>query len=89
MTGVELVGVSGITIGVRIIISALRQAGLPGRYAPLAAVLLGALAGQVGAYFAGTDWYTGLLLGVLAGGAAVGLYEIGHQVTKQRTDEVL
>ena len=34
MTGVELAGLGGITVGVRILVSALKQAGLPKRFAP-------------------------------------------------------
>lgn len=86
MTGIELAGLGGITVGVRILVSALKQAGLPKRFAPLTAVALGAIAGSIGGNISGTDWYTGLVLGILAGGAAVGLYEIGRQATKPRTE---
>ena len=34
MTGMELAGLGGITVGVRILVSALKQAGLPKRFAP-------------------------------------------------------
>ena len=83
MTGMELAGLGGITVGVRILVSALKQAGLPKRFAPLTAVVLGAIAGSVGGNVTGADWYADLVLGILAGGAAVGLYEIGRQATKQ------
>lgn len=89
MTGIELAGLGGITVGVRIIVSALKQAGLPKRFAPITAVALGAIAGSIGGNIAGADWYTSLVLGILAGGAAVGLYEIGHQATKRRPEESL
>ena len=89
MTGIELAGLGGITVGVRIIVSALKQAGLPKRIAPITAVALGAIAGSIGGNIAGADWYTSLVLGILAGGAAVGLYEIGHQATKHRPEESL
>ena len=88
MTGIELAGLGGITVGVRILVSALKQAGLPKRFAPLTAVLLGAVAGSMGGYLNGTDWYTSLALGILAGGAAVGLYEIGRQATKKQPEEL-
>lgn len=84
MTGFELAGLSGIAVGVRILVSALKQAGLPKRFAPLTAVTLGAIAGSIGGNIAGADWYTGVVLGILAGGAAVGLYEIGRQASKDR-----
>ena len=83
MTGMELAGLGGITVGVRILVSALKQAGLPKRFAPITAVVLGAIAGSIGGNVTGADWYAGLVLGILAGGAAVGLYEIGRQATKQ------
>ena len=89
MTGIELAGLGGITVGVRIIVSALKQAGLPKRFAPITAVALGAVAGSIGGNIAGADWYTSLVLGILAGGAAVGLYEIGHQATKHWPEESL
>ena len=89
MTGVELAGLGGITVGVRILVSALKQAGLPKRFAPLTAVTLGAIAGSVGGNTTGADWYAGLVLGILAGGAAVGLYEIGRQATKNPPEELL
>ena len=86
MTGMELAGLGGITVGVRILVSALKQAGLPKRFAPITAVVLGAIAGSIGGNMSGADWYTGLVLGILAGGAAVGLYEIGRQATKQQPE---
>ena len=89
MTGFELVGLGSITVGVRILVSALKQAGLPKRFAPITAVALGAIAGSIGSTITGVDWYTGLVLGILAGGAAVGLYEIGRQATKQRAEDLL
>lgn len=89
MTGIELAGLSGITVGVRIIVSALKQAGLPKRYAPLTAVALGAIAGSIGGNITGADWYTGVILGILAGGAAVGLYEIGRQAAKGHADNLV
>ena len=89
MTGFELAGLGGITVGVRILVSALKQAGLPKRFAPITAVALGAIAGSIGGTISGTDWFTGLVLGILAGGAAVGLYEIGRQATKHRPEESL
>lgn len=89
MTGIELAGLSGIAVGVRIIVSALKQAGLPKRFAPLTAVALGAIAGSIGGNITGADWYTGVVLGILAGGAAVGLYEIGRQATKNRPADPL
>ena len=83
MTGIELLGLGGISVGVRIVVSALKLAGLPKRYAPLTAVILGAIAGGLGGQATGADWYVSVALGILAGGAAVGLYEIGRQATKQ------
>lgn len=89
MTGFELAGLGSITVGVRILVSALKQAGLPKRFAPITAVALGAIAGSIGSTITGVDWHTGLVLGILAGGAAVGLYEIGRQATKQRAEDLL
>lgn len=89
MTGFELAGLGSITVGVRILVSALKQAGLPKRFAPITAVALGAIAGSIGGTITGVDWFTGLVLGILAGGAAVGLYEIGRQATKQRAEDLL
>lgn len=89
MTGIELVGLGSITVGIRILVSALKQAGLPKRFAPITAVVLGAIAGSAGGNITGADWYTGVVLGILAGGAAVGLYEIGHQASKDRREELL
>ena len=89
MTGFELAGLGAITVGVRILVSALKQAGLPKRFAPLTAVILGAIAGSVGGNLTGADWYTGVVLGILAGGAAVGLYEIGRQAAKSPLEETL
>ncbi len=88
MTGIELAGLGGITVGVRILVSALKQAGLPKRFAPLTAVMLGGVAGSIGSNITGTDWYTGVFLGILAGGAAVGLYEIGRQASKHEREEL-
>ena len=88
MTGTELAGLGGITVGLRILVSALKQAGLPKRFAPVTAVVLGAIAGSAGGNISGADWFTSLVLGILAGGAAVGLYEIGRQATKHWPDEL-
>lgn len=89
MTGIELAGLGGITVGVRILVSALKQAGLPKRFGPLTAIVLGAIAGGVGGNITGADWYTGVFLGILAGGAAVGLYEIGRQASKHQPDRLM
>jgi hypothetical protein len=88
MTGLELAGLGGITVGVRILVSALKQAGLPKQFAPLTAVILGAIAGGTGGFATGADFYASTMLGVLAGGAAVGLYEIGKQATKNHVVEL-
>ena len=88
MTGIELLGLGGISVGVRIVVSALKLAGLPKRFAPLTAVFLGALAGGLGGPATGAGWYTSVALGILAGGAAVGLYEIGRQATKPHQDSL-
>lgn len=86
MTGFELAGLGSITVGVRIVVSALKHAGLPKRYAPITAVILGAIAGSVGGNLTGADWFTSLVLGILAGGSAVGLYEIGRQAINRNAN---
>lgn len=63
------------------LVSLLRQIGLPTRWAPLAAVVLGVLAGVV--YVAPHNPAQGVLVGMALGLSAVGLYS-GVKNTVQR-----
>lgn len=68
--------IGGVTLAV-IVVALLQVAkitGLPARLAPLTAIILGVAAGWVTAATGNTDLATGLIGGLLAGLAAVGLY---------------
>ena len=63
-----------------VIVEALKQAGVPTRWLPVLAILGGALLGLVYALTTGSDLLSGALGGILAGGAAAGIYDAGKSV---------
>jgi hypothetical protein len=69
----------GIIIG---LVAALKQGGLPTRYAPLAAVALGLAFGQYAIYLSNWPSALGPLYGFLAGLTACGLYDVPANLCK-------
>lgn len=81
------VTIGAVAVVIRIVVSALRRAGLPDRITPLVALAMGAAIFAADAFVRGGDYLTALLSGLLAGGSAVGLYELQHQTFKPLPDE--
>jgi len=69
---------AGITPAILIIVQIIKGAGLPTKYLPLISLVLGvagAVVLNVGGSFIGN-----LISGILAGGAAAGLYDAGSAI---------
>ncbi len=68
----------GIAAGPAIVglVDVLKDCGLPSRYAPLAAVALGILAGLAQQYAPTLSWIQPVVLGIVLGLGAVGLYAL-------------
>lgn len=80
------ISIGVIAIVTRIVVTALRKAGLPDRVTPLAALGIGASLFILSALYTGADAFAALISGILAGGAAVGLYELQKQTFKPLSD---
>lgn len=63
-----------------------KMAGIPAKYLPVLAIIIGGLMGGVGAYFAGGDLntvYNAILTGVMAGLVTTGLVRRVDHVAKK------
>lgn len=57
-------------------VNLLKSLGLPGRWAAVFAVLIGAAIGAIAAVVQGTELPPGLLIGIVTGLSATGLYDV-------------
>ena len=65
-----------------IVVELLKRAGVPTRWLPLVACLIGALLGLGFAAYYGQDWLSHVVWGLIAGAAASGIYDAGKSATK-------
>lgn len=79
----QFYGLAGFPI-IAALVSAFVKPFVPDdRYYPIAAIALGVALNVAIAYRAGGDWFLGLLLGVVTGLAASGLYD-GQKAFRER-----
>lgn len=71
-----LYGIPAITI-IIVLVRVAREVGLPSKYAPAASILFGILVGMGMAYENSTSWAAGLVIGIMLGATACGIYDAG------------
>ena len=74
----------GITIA---LVGVAKKAGLPTKWAPVASMGIGVVAGVAAAYSMGEPLLAGIAAGVLLGASACGVYDLGKTVTNDTTEE--
>lgn len=80
-----LVGGISIIAIITGLVKVAREVGLPSKFAPALAVLLGMVLGVSAALYAASAVYIGLLGGIAAGLSASGLYDLGKSSTSTNT----
>ena len=76
---ISALAVGGISIVALIIglVKVAREMGMPSKFAPALAVLLGVIFGVTAAMYASSEVYVGIIGGIAAGLGASGLYDLG------------
>ena len=81
---ISTIAVGGISIVALIIglVKVAREMGMPSKFAPALAVLLGVIFGVSAAMYSASAVYVGIIGGIAAGLGASGLYDLGKISTK-------
>jgi len=81
---ISTIAVGGISIVALIIglVKVAREMGMPSKFAPTLAVLLGVIFGVSAALYSASAVYVGIIGGIAAGLGASGLYDLGKISTK-------
>ena len=65
---------------VTIIVDMIKKAGMPSKFAPLASLIIGVFFGVL--FESNGDYKNGIIVGIIMGMSASGLYSNGKEVTK-------